>query len=81
LSHIPHHAPWLAKAGPVHVRILRPFLWCELSEPTLWRPKITIAEDHERLDPALTDLVKDDQRVTDFMKRLTYAIEEMVRKK
>jgi len=51
--------------------------------PTLWPPPKTISsdEDYERLDRALEDLVKEDQWINDFIKRLTYTIEDIVRKK
>jgi hypothetical protein len=44
----------------------------ETPPPTLWPPRLTSAEDHERLDRALKDLVKEDQWVADFIKRLNY---------
>jgi hypothetical protein len=53
----------------------------ETPPPTLWPPRLTSAEDHERLDRALKDLVKEDQWVADFIKRLNYTIEDIVRKK
>lgn len=54
----------------------------EARAPTLWRPpETTIADDHAGLDPALEDLVKEDQWIADFIKRLNYAINEIVRQK
>ena len=49
---------------------------------SLWHPKsMPIAQDNERLEPVLGDLVKEDQWVSGFIERLKYAIEEIVRKK
>ena len=55
----------------------------EVLPPTLRPPPQTISgdEDYERLDRALEDLVKEDQWINDFIKRLTYTIEDIVRKK
>jgi hypothetical protein len=53
----------------------------ETPPPTLWPSRLTSAEDRERLDRALKDLVKEDQWVADFIKRLNYTIEDIVRKK
>jgi hypothetical protein len=50
--------------------------------PTLLPPKtISSDEDCERLDPALENLIKENQWVDDFVKRLNYTIEDIVRKK
>ena len=38
-------------------------------------------EDCERLDRALEDLIKENQWVDDFVKRLNHTIEDIVRKK
>jgi hypothetical protein len=38
-------------------------------------------EDGERLDRALSDLMKEGQRIYDFNERLNHAIEDVVRKK
>jgi hypothetical protein len=49
---------------------------------TLWPPKtISSDEDCERLDPALEKIIKENQWVEDFVKRLNYTIEDIVRKK
>jgi hypothetical protein len=47
------------------------------------RPPKTLSsdEDCERLDRALEDLIKENQWVDDFIKRLNYTIEDIVRKK
>ena len=48
---------------------------------TLLPPKtISSDEDCERLDRALEDLVKENQWVSDFVKRLNYTTEDIVRK-
>jgi hypothetical protein len=53
----------------------------ETPRPTLLPPKmISSDEDRERQDRALKDLVKDNQWVNDFVKRLNYTIEDIVRK-
>jgi hypothetical protein len=50
--------------------------------PTLWPPKtISSDKDYEQLDRALKDLLKEDQWVNDFIKRLNYTIEDIRRKK
>jgi Zn ribbon nucleic-acid-binding protein len=47
----------------------------------LWRPNtISSHEDCERLDRALSDLMKEGQRIHDFNERLNHAIEDLVRK-
>jgi hypothetical protein len=49
--------------------------------PPLWPPKtIPSDEDYERLAAALRDF-SDDQWIRDFIKRLNYTIEDIVRKK
>jgi hypothetical protein len=54
----------------------------ETPRPTLLPPKtISIDDDGERLDRALEDLVKENQWIDDFVKRLNYTIEDIVRKK
>jgi hypothetical protein len=53
----------------------------ETPPTTRWPARPAGAEDRERLDPALEDLVKEDQWVADFITRLNYAIEDIVRKK
>jgi hypothetical protein len=52
------------------------------TQPTLW-PHRTISsnEDGERLDRALSDLMKEGRRIYDFTERLHHAIEDVVRKK
>ena len=48
----------------------------------LWPPNtISSDEDGERLDRALSDLMKEGQRIHDFNERLNHAIEDVVRKK
>jgi hypothetical protein len=42
---------------------------------------ISSHEDGERLDRALSDLMKEGQRIHDFNERLNHAIEDVVRKK
>jgi hypothetical protein len=47
----------------------------------LWPPNtISSDEDGERLDRALSDLMKEGQRIHDFNERLNHAIEDLVRK-
>jgi hypothetical protein len=54
----------------------------ETPPPTLLPPKtISSDEDCERLDRALEDLMKENQWIDDFVKRLNYTIEDIVRKK
>ena len=54
----------------------------ETAPPTLLPPKtISSDEDRERLDPALENIIKENQWVDDFVKRLNYTIEDIVRKK
>ena len=54
----------------------------ETPPPRVWHPAIISSEqDGERLERALHDLVKEDERVRDFMQRLKAAIAEIVRKK
>lgn len=48
--------------------------------PALASKTIPSDEDYERLAGALTDF-SEDQRVNDFIKRLNYLIENIVRKK
>ena len=49
------------------------------------RPETTAnlghANDHAPLDRVLEEIVKNDQWIDDFMKRLTYAIDDIVRSK
>jgi hypothetical protein len=49
--------------------------------PTLRPPDVASPEHHEPLDRALEELVKDDQWIVDFIRRLNCAIEEITRKK
>ena len=54
----------------------------ETPRPTLRSPKtLSSDEDCERLDRALEDIIKENQWVDDFVKRLNYTIEDIVRKK
>ena len=54
----------------------------ETPPPTLRAPKTLSSDDDcERLDRALEDLIKENQWVDDFIKRLNYTIEDIVRKK
>jgi hypothetical protein len=54
----------------------------ETPPPTLRPPKtLSSDDDGERLDRALEDLIKENQWVDDFIKRLNYTIEDVVRKK
>jgi hypothetical protein len=54
----------------------------EARAPTRSPPKtISSDEDCEQLDRALNDLMKEDQWINDFIKRLNYTIEDIVRKK
>ena len=54
----------------------------ETPPAALWPPKtISSDKDYERLDRALKDLMKEDQWIDDFIKRLNTTIEDMVRKK
>jgi hypothetical protein len=52
-----------------------------ISPPTPWaRKTISSDKDYEQLDRALEDMVEE-QWIDDFIKRLNYAIEDIVRKK
>jgi hypothetical protein len=54
----------------------------ETRRPTLRPPKtVSSDEDCERLDRALEDIIKENQWVDDFVERLNYTIEDIVRKK
>jgi hypothetical protein len=54
----------------------------ETQPPTLWPPKtISSNGDGEQFDRALNDLMKEGQRIDDFIKRLNYTIEDIVQKK
>ena len=54
----------------------------ETPPPTLRPPKTLSSDDDcERLDRALEELIKENQWVDDFIKRLNYTIEDIVRKK
>jgi hypothetical protein len=54
----------------------------ETPPPTLRPPKtLSSDEDCARLDRALEDVIKENQWVADFIKRLNYTIEDIVRKK
>jgi hypothetical protein len=54
----------------------------ETPPPTLRPPKtLSSDDDRERLDRALEDLIKENQWVDDFIKRLNYTIEDIVLKK
>jgi hypothetical protein len=54
----------------------------ETPPPTLWPPKTMSSDnDPERLDRALGDIMKEDQWIEDFIKRLNTTIEDIVRKK
>jgi hypothetical protein len=49
---------------------------------TLWPPKtISSDEDCERRDRAREDLIEENRWIDDFVKRLNYTIEDIVRKK
>jgi hypothetical protein len=49
--------------------------------PTLWPSKtISSIEDGERLDRALSDLMKEGRRIYDFTERLHHAIDDVIRK-
>jgi hypothetical protein len=54
----------------------------ETPPPTL-RPPNTLSSDDdcERLDRALAELIKENQWVDDFIKRLNYTIEDIVQEK
>ena len=49
--------------------------------PTLRPADVAGPENHQPLDRAREGLVKDDQWIVDFIKRLKYAIEDIARKK
>jgi hypothetical protein len=49
--------------------------------PRLWPETIGSDKGDQRLDRALKDLSKEDQWLDDFIKRLNYTIENIVRKK
>ena len=48
--------------------------------PTVWSPGLT-TEPYAPLERALEELVKDDQWIGDFIKRLNHAIDDVVRQK
>ena len=52
----------------------------ETPQPTPFPRKTLSSDEDERLDRALEDLVEN-QWVNDFVKRLNYTIEDIVRKK
>jgi hypothetical protein len=52
----------------------------ETPPPTL-RPPKTLSSDEDCERRALEDLIKENQWVDDFIKRLNYTIEDVVRKK
>jgi hypothetical protein len=51
--------------------------------PSTLRTPETISsdKDHGQLDRALNDLMKEDQWINDFIKRLNYTVADIVRKK
>ena len=54
----------------------------ETRPPPLLPPKlISNDEDYERLERVLHDLMNEDQWINDFIKRLNYTVENMVRRK
>jgi hypothetical protein len=44
-------------------------------------PKTISSDEDEQLDRALSDFAKEEQWTKDFIKRLNYTIEDIVRKK
>jgi hypothetical protein len=48
--------------------------------PTLWPPNTISSEDYEQLDRALKEIERDEW-IDDFIKRLNYTIEDIVREK
>ena len=53
----------------------------ETQPPTVWPPKTILSNgDGERLESALSDLMKEGQRIHDFTERLNHAIKDVVRK-
>ena len=53
----------------------------EATPPTPRPPGAAGTEDHEPLDRALEELVQNDQWIDDFIERLNYAIDDVVREK
>jgi hypothetical protein len=53
----------------------------EATQPTSWLPDLTATENQEPLDRALQELVQNDQWIDDFIKRLSDAIDDVVRDK
>ena len=53
----------------------------EATPPTPRPPGAAGAEDLEPLDRALEELVQNDQWIDDFIERLNYAIDDVVREK
>jgi len=47
---------------------------------TLWPIPMTIDDEHERLDRALGELMREDRWVRDFVKRLNYTGDDTVRR-
>ncbi|MDQ1387639.1 MAG: hypothetical protein QOF56_1093 [Acidobacteriaceae bacterium] len=52
----------------------------ETPPSTLWPPKTISSDEDERLDHALENLVKENQWIDDFIRRINYTIEDIVRK-
>ena len=54
----------------------------ETQPPAPWPPKMMLSSgDSVQLDRALSDLMKEGQRIYDFTERLNHAIKDVVRKK
>ena len=49
--------------------------------PTSWPPSLRSTDHLEPLDRALEELVQEDQSIADFIKRLNYAIADVVSRK
>jgi hypothetical protein len=52
----------------------------ETPPSTLWPPKTISSDEDERLDHALENLVKENQWIDDFIRRINYTIDDIVRK-
>lgn len=46
-----------------------------------WPRDATAREDQEPLQPALQEMVQNDQWIDDFIERLNYAVRDIVKKK
>ena len=49
--------------------------------PASWPRDATAGENEEPLQPALQEMVQNDQWIDDFIERLNYAVRDIVKKK